>query len=308
MTAQRLSHVGLTVSDADRLARFYVDAFGFAVLDKGQASGEDFARLFGLRGVRAVVATLGIGDERIELQSFDEPGLAYPPDSRSDDLWFQHFAMVTDDIERAWSRARDAGGRPIGSDRPVTLPAASGGVTAIKFRDPEGHPLELLQFPAAKRPRKWAGRPAGPPVLGIDHSAIAVADTARSEAFYAGLLGLTVGARSRNVGPEQEALDGSFNAVVEVTALSTADPASPHVEFLCNRIPATGRPIAVTARPNDIAATRLVIAVADLDQVVDEAIERRLRFVSRHAVPLERGGRAALLHDPDGHLVMVTGA
>ena len=47
----------------------------------------------------------------------------------------------------AWRRARDAGAAPISREGPVTLPRSAGGVTAVKFRDPEGHPLEFLQFP-----------------------------------------------------------------------------------------------------------------------------------------------------------------
>ncbi len=306
MTALRLETISLTVSDTERLVRFYADAFGAATLDRSRRSGESFARLMGIRGAAATVTTLGIGDERVELVAFDEPGLPIPPDSRSNDLWFQHFALITTGIDDAWTRARAAGATPIGATAPVTLPAASGGVRAIKFRDPDGHPLELLQFPDGRSPPRWTRAAAGGrTLLGIDHSAIAVADTGRSDAFYAGLLGLEVATNSLNVGPEQEALDGSFNAVVEVTGLELGDASGPHVEFLCNRIPATGRPIPVTARADDIAATRLVIAVADLDGVVDEAIGTRCRFASRHIVGQDDARRAAMLSDPDGHFVVL---
>ena len=308
MSARHLETISLTVSDIDRLVRFHANAFGAVMLDRTRVAGESFARLMGIRDAEATVATLAIGAERILLVAFDERGLPNPPDSRSNDLWFQHFAIVTADIEPAWARARAAGATPIGAAEPVTLPAASGGVRAIKFRDPDGHPLELLQFPAGAAPPRWATAAArGHDVLGVDHSAIAVADTARSEAFYVGLLGLDVATSSRNVGTEQEALDGSFNAVVDVTGLDLGDASGPHVEFLCNRVPATGRPIAVTTRANDIAATRLVIAVDDLDAVVGKAIEERCRFVSRDIVPQDDGSRAAMLADPDGHFVVLNG-
>ena len=306
MTALRLETISLTVSDTDRLTRFYADAFGAAMLDRTRVVGEAFARLMGIRGAAATETTLGIGAERVALVAFDEAGLPNPPDSRSNDLWFQHFALITTDIETAWSRARAAGATPIGATRPVTLPAASGGARAIKFRDPDGHPLELLQFPDDAMPPRWVkAATGGHAVLGVDHSAIAVADTGRSEAFHAGLLGLDVATRSLNVGAEQEALDGTFNAVVEVTGLELGDASGPHVEFLCNRISPTGRPIPVAVRANDIVATRLVIAVADLDLVVNEAIETRCRFSSRHIVGQDDGRRAAMLADPDGHLVVL---
>ena len=69
---------------------------------------------------------------------------------------------------------------PISRGGPVTLPKSAGGVTAVKFRDPEGHPLEFLQFPPGANP-DWKG--AG--VMGIDHSAISVSDVAASRRFYA---------------------------------------------------------------------------------------------------------------------------
>ena len=91
---------------------------------------------------------------RVDLECFDRPGRAYPPSATACDLVFQHFALVTDDAEAAWRRrALEAGATPISREGPVTLPASGGGVTAIKFRDPEGHPLEFLEFPAGRQYR-----------------------------------------------------------------------------------------------------------------------------------------------------------
>ena len=160
MATRRMDRIGLTVSDTDRLARFYADAFGATVGATVVDKGEPFARLHGVRDARARLVTLGIGDERVELAAFDEPGAPYPADATGRDLAFQHFALITNGIEAAWDRALDAGARPIGSERPVLLPARSGGVTAIKFRDPDGHPLELLAFPAEAMPATWRARAA----------------------------------------------------------------------------------------------------------------------------------------------------
>ena len=109
--------------------------------------------------------------------------------------------------------------------------ASSGGVTAFKFRDPEGHPLEMLAFEPGARPAHWAFSSANL-CLGIDHSAISVADTGRSVAFYS-RLGLARTASSLNIGREQEELDNLLGAVVEVTALAPPTQAVPHVELLC---------------------------------------------------------------------------
>ena len=68
---------------------------------------------------------------------------------------------------------------------------------AYKFRDPDGHPLELSQFPDGR----WTRRPTSPgPFRGIDHTAVAVADLELSLAFYSGTLGFELTARGVNTG------------------------------------------------------------------------------------------------------------
>jgi catechol 2,3-dioxygenase-like lactoylglutathione lyase family enzyme len=155
------------------------------------------------------------------------------------------------------------------------LPASSGGVTAFKFRSPEGHPLELISAAAGETPR-------------IDHSAISVADTAESVAFYAGL-GLRRGVGSRNRGPEQDRLDALTGADVEVTALLPSAGVT-HVELLAYHHRPAGALAA--ARPDDVAATRLVFAA---DRPTMEALRHR----HHRGLP----GPVPLLRDPDGHLL-----
>ena len=294
MTARHLRLISLTVGDLDRAVAFYTRALTFEVLTEELREGEAFARLMGIAGARARACTLRLGAERVELLAFETPGAAYPADSRSPDLWFQHFAIVVPDMAAAYGHLTQAGGLAAISDGgPQTLPV---GVSAFKFRDPDGHPLELLAFPPGQGPEKWRQRTGL--FLGIDHSAIAVSDTGASEAFYVGMLGLHVGSRSLNRGVEQERLDGTFNAVVEVTGLEIGDASGPHVELLCNRVPSTGRPIARTMGCDDVAATRLVIEVADLALLADELTEKRMRLVSPGVVD-----GALTVRDPDGHVL-----
>jgi catechol 2,3-dioxygenase-like lactoylglutathione lyase family enzyme len=207
-------------------------------------------------GARAI--TLGLGDEVVELLQFDRPGRPYPNGAVSSDLLFQHFAIIVADIQLAYQRLVSVGGwTAISLDGPQQLPASSGGVTAFKFRDPDGHPLELLAFPGGWIPKHWQARSIGNLFLGIDHSAIGVADSVASIAFYEGM-GLQVAARSLNTGPEQERLDAVNHAQVEVTALAP-EQTTPHVELLCYRSVVRGESVIV--RSNDVAATRLVFEV-----------------------------------------------
>jgi len=62
----------------------------------------------------------------------------------------------------------DARAQPISQDGPQTLPPVDGSVRAWKFRDPDGHPLELLWFPPGGGRAVWRGHPPGAVFLGID--------------------------------------------------------------------------------------------------------------------------------------------
>ena len=134
--------------------------------------------------------------------------------------------------------------------------------------------------------------------LGIDHSAISVADTSRSVAFYS-RLGLARTASPLNVGREQEKLDNLLGVVVEVTALAPPMQAVPHVELLCYRGNFDRREL-LTNR-NDVAATQLVFEVERdaLDAIV--ALNRDTTISS--STTAESAGLHALLRDPDGHLL-----
>jgi catechol 2,3-dioxygenase-like lactoylglutathione lyase family enzyme len=254
---KRLACFGLTTSDTERLSLFYQQALGFRRLATGRRSGPDFERLTGFVG-GADSITLGVGDEVVELLQFDRPGRPYPGAATSSDIFFQHFAVVVTDMRLAYQMlSAVAGWTAISTDGPQTLPSSSGGVTAFKFRDPDGHPLELLAFPEGKSPERWKARSKSDLFLGIDHSGISVSDSERSIAFYEAL-GLRVAARSLNTGSEQERLDAVRDAQVEVTALELAQ-ITPHVELLCYR--SVQRSENIVVRGDDVAATRLVFEV-----------------------------------------------
>ncbi len=274
-----LSRLSLTSPDAPGLADFYEQAFGFRRLGQDRLGGEAFEALMGVRG-GADRVVLRCGPQQIEILRFDQPGAPYPAGASARDGIFQHFAIVVGDMRGAYTRlAAVTGWTAISSHGPVRLPASSGGVTAFKFRDPEDHPLELLAFPADRAPPAWREPVSGNDALGIDHTAIVVADVERSIGFYQGL-GFQVTARSFNVGPEQAALDGLVDPRVRVIALETgAGP--PHIELLgyCGSQPRRGpRPAA-----NDVASTRILLAPAGAPAGGD------------------RPGAARLTVDPDGH-------
>jgi catechol 2,3-dioxygenase-like lactoylglutathione lyase family enzyme len=255
MTAQALKRIGRNVTDLDRLAAFYIGALGFQPTGPVEEDPE-LAALLRVRQVR--ILRLHSAGREIELSQCFPAGAAYEPDD-ANLTDFQHIALLTPDIHAGYATAIAEGAVPISTEGPVRLPAASGGVTAVKFRDPDGHPLEFIEK-------------LGP---GYDHSAISVANVNRSIAFYAGI-GVTLAARQRNEGPEQDALDGLEETELEVVTLRPPHP-SPHVELLGYRRP---RPIPCQWAPSDICADRLVFAAESV---------------------------LVLLRDPDGHVVLLDG-
>ena len=276
-----LRHLRLCSAQAKPLAAFYESALGFRRVAVEHLSGARTQERLGVRG-RTLRITLELGAQRIKLLQFvDHPGRDYPADSTAADLVFQHFAIVVANMEQAMVQLSQASGwTPITRGGPQHLPASSGGVTAFKFRDPEGHPLELLAFPPGNTPDAWRLPPGRDPFLGIDHSAISVADSARSVAFYQSL-GLQVANRSLNEGPAQAALDHLEQPVAEVIAMAPAQ-APPHVELLCYQGSGTNAPLDLGA--NDVAATCLVFEA------------------DRHSLHPEAGTTPGHdLVDPDGH-------
>jgi catechol 2,3-dioxygenase-like lactoylglutathione lyase family enzyme len=298
-TVHRLSCITMICSEPDRLADFYEAAFGFVRTGEASITEPGFAELIGVSGARARVSTLQLGGQRIELAGVSPPGRVYPPAVSGRSPLFQHFAIVVSDMATAYARLSAVEGwKTISTAGPQLLPASSGGVTAYKFRDPDGHPLELLAFARDAVPTRWrASAAAG--CLGIDHSAISVANTERSVKFYA-RLGLRRIGGSLNFGVEQDKLDGIAGAQVEVTALAPSEFSTPHVELLCYRDGFD--PQSALPGTNDIAATRLVLTVAD-DEILQELCDQSPDAILSGPVRFDRGARRAMLRDPDGHLL-----
>lgn len=301
--ALRLLRVGRNAADLERARRFYCEALGFVVIDSQDGAPPAWSQSPGVCDAAVRSARLRLGAQGIELTAFDPPGAAYPPNSNSADLWFQHCAIVVSDMDAAYARLRRHGDfTAISRDGPQTLPASSGGVIAFKFRDPDGHPLELILFPPGSGDPAWQTAQNNGPMLGIDHSAIGVADADRSIAFYT-KLGLSQATRQTNSGPAQQRLDDLPDVSVDVVALPPADARTPHIELLAYRIPRGRAPASSDIR--DIAADRLVLKVQDLAALLEAQADANTEIISTGAIEDDDGTQAALLRDPDGHLLVL---
>ncbi|MBQ0816869.1 MAG: VOC family protein [Hyphomicrobiaceae bacterium] len=306
MPVTRLLRVSITVADLAGTAAFYRDWLGLDVGPEQSLGDPAWADLLGLEpDSTARAVDIMVGGHAIKLVAFDPLGQPYPAMRASNDQWFEHVALVAGDMTAAWERLE--GGTPgeVTIGAPVLLPPNTGSVTAFKFRDPEGHPLELISFPKGVGAPVWHQTP-GSGILGYDHTAISVMDMERSVDFYTGLLGFHIGGRSLNQGPEQDRLDELPACEVDVVALQPSEVATPHVELLHYRTP-LGRTLTAPVNANDVAAARQVHQVDDLETLAKRLKEADVPIVSSGIVTLKAGGRAASVRDPDGHMIVLKG-
>jgi catechol 2,3-dioxygenase-like lactoylglutathione lyase family enzyme len=283
-TARAVLSVTLTVEDLARSVGFFTDVLGFERVDEVDAAGPAYETLWSLPGVRARIARLRLGREEIRLVGFTAPkGRPVPRDSRTDDAWFQHLAIVVRDMTAAHARLVAHGVRAVSAAPQVLPPSnlAAAGIAAFYFADPDGHPLELIAYPPGKGDPRWQ-EGTDRLFLGIDHTAIAVADTDASLAFYRDRFGLRVVGESLNVGIEQERLTGVPGARVRITGLR-APGGPPGIELLDYRAPRSGRRLPAAPAVNDLVHWHVTLAVAG-------------------------DARPTLVRDPDGHALEIVGA
>src|SRR5213082_924321 len=98
------------------------------------------------------IVRMQLGNEYLDLTEYLTPrGRLIPADSRSNDIWFQHIAIVVRDMDQAFEKLRALKVQFV-STGPQTLPPsikASAGIKAFYFRDPDQHNLEIIYFPPA---------------------------------------------------------------------------------------------------------------------------------------------------------------
>jgi catechol 2,3-dioxygenase-like lactoylglutathione lyase family enzyme len=306
--ATAVATVGFTVSDADRAEAFFRDVLTFRTTSHREVTGRPFELLHGVFGARARIIRMALGEETIELTEYLAPrGRPLAPDLRSHDRSFQHIAIIVSDMDAAYARLREHHVQHA-STGPQTLPAsipAAAGIRAFYFRDPDGHFLEVLQFPPDKGPARWhRGHPL---FLGIDHTAIVVSDTEASLRFYRDTLGLALAGSSENFGTEQEHLNNVFGARLRITALRA--PNGPGVELLQYLAPSDGRPSPADLHANDVLHWQTTIETSTPELAEGAIVNARAALVSPGLVdmPPESApfSKALMVRDPDGHAVRI---
>jgi catechol 2,3-dioxygenase-like lactoylglutathione lyase family enzyme len=309
-SAQQICSIGLTVSDAERSSNFYTSALGFEQVSDLTVNEPEYSQLFDVPNAVIRIVTLRLGDESIKLMQFlNLWSKLIPADSQSNDLWFQHLAIAVGDMDRAYAHLHSFLVESI-SDAPQTMPAknlAAAGIRAFKFKDPDGHDLELIWYPVDKGQQKWHQK-TDQLFLGIDHTAITIADTEQSLQFYHDLLGMEVEGDSLNQGETQARLDGLSEAKVRVTALRPAQSGL-GIELLDYLIPEEKRPLPNRWKCSDIAHLHIEMVVQNIEETADRLSHNGVRFVSPHWVQFSGSfapnRKGCLVKDPNGHALFL---
>lgn len=305
---QAVGAFGMTVSDMERSIEFYQNILSFKKVSDVEVHGTAYEHLQGIFGLRMRVVRLQLEEEFIELTEYLTPqGRPIPVDSRSNDRWFQHIAIIVSDMDKAyqWLRQHKVKHASTGPQRIPDWNKAAAGIRAFYFRDPDDRNLEILWFPPGKGHARWQSKDRL--FLGIDHTAIVVADTEVSLRFYRDTLGMKVAGESENYGIEQERLNNVFGARLRITALRAA--AGPAIELLEYMSPRDGRPYPAGSKANDIWHWQIHAISRSPDDAFDVLRSGMTTFVSPGpvALPEEKLGfnKGMLIRDPDGHALLL---
>lgn len=255
-----ITSVELTVSNLHRAIRFYSNVLQFRVVSENRAPNQATARL-------------QLGKESLILREGAGKGRPIPNDIKANDQSFQHLAIVVGDMDAAYGQLIQHGVRLV-SKGPQRLPDwnwDAARIRALYFCDPDGHFLELIQFPPDKGEPRWQEHGV---FLGIDHTAIVVKDMELSRQFYRDTLGLSIAGESFNFGGEQELLNGVPGSRIRITSLRAAK--GPGVELLEYEAPGTTHALAGNPAPADASFWQI-----DLTRNGQKAVESK--------------------RDPDGH-------
>jgi catechol 2,3-dioxygenase-like lactoylglutathione lyase family enzyme len=305
----KVEAVGMTVSDMDRSVQFYSDVLGFKKISDVEVYGDSYEQLQNLFGLRMRIVRMQLGDELIELTDYlTSGGRSIPEDAKSNDLIFQHIAIVVSDMGKAYAQLRKKGVEHV-STAPQTIPAtnaAAAGVKAFYFHDPDRHNLELIWFPKGKGQEKWQ-QSKGKLFLGIDHTAVGVSGTDNSLKFYEDILGVMRKGDSWNMGMEQAHLNFVEGASLHITGLRAAN--GPGIEFLEYLKPGPGKPYPADSKTDDIWHWQTSLVVDDIEELYDKLKNGGYTIVSKNLVTLPSNNiqrvKAFVARDNDGHALMI---
>lgn len=145
MSVQRLSHIGICVSELERSVHFYRDVLGFAELSRLQVEGPEAERLLNIAGGELQAVYLERDGTRLELLYYPVAGHEQNDTPRPmNRLGFTHLSLRVEDLDALLDPIVKAGGTPLVNSR---VDNEAWGTKALFVTDPDGLRIELLQAP-----------------------------------------------------------------------------------------------------------------------------------------------------------------
>jgi glyoxylase I family protein len=143
MNVQRLSHIGICVSELERSVAFYRDALGFVEASRLQVSGPESERLLELKGGAVHAVYLQRDGTCIELLYYPGAGHQGAQTPRPmNALGFTHLSLRVADIDAVIAAVESGGGACLAHTRISNEAWRS---EAVFVTDPDGLRIELLQ-------------------------------------------------------------------------------------------------------------------------------------------------------------------
>ena len=144
MTVQRLTHLGIWVSDLERSAAFYCDVFGLEEVGRLEPEIAATSQLLEIPEATLRAVYLERDGWRIELLYFAKPGHTGSNAPRPvNQLGLTHLSFRVRDLEGIIGRVEAGGGRILEDSR-ITLGDDAGAVFVV---DPDGTRIELIDAP-----------------------------------------------------------------------------------------------------------------------------------------------------------------
>lgn len=143
---EAVNHHGITVTDLDASARFFVDVLGFT---RGATVDLDETFSAGVTGVPGAVIRVVFVEGpgiTVELLQYLAPADRTVVTSRPCDVGSAHLALFVDDVEGVVEASGAEGWQLAGVIQPIVTGPRAGGLAAY-IRDADGVTLELVQRP-----------------------------------------------------------------------------------------------------------------------------------------------------------------
>jgi glyoxylase I family protein len=145
MTVQRLSHIGICVSDLKHSVCFYRDVLGFQELSRLRVKGLEAERLLNIAGGELQAVYLQRDGTRLELLYYPVAGHKQSDTPRPmNKLGFTHLSLRVEHLDSLVRAIEQHGGKNLAETRVAN---DTWGTKAVFVTDPDGLRIELLQAP-----------------------------------------------------------------------------------------------------------------------------------------------------------------